>query len=52
MAFVVYMRFVCGNFDVSPNRKVLEMGPLRLRKSELKVTLTRPFQLKGQLYER
>ena len=27
------------------------MGPLRLRKYELKVTFTRPLQLKGHLYE-
>ena len=34
------------------NLKVLEMGPLRFRKGELKVTFTRPLKLKGDLYER
>ena len=28
------------------------MGPLRFRKGELKVTFTRPLQLKDHLYER
>ena len=34
------------------NLKLLEMGPLRFRQGELKVTFTRPLQLKGHLYER
>ena len=31
---------------------VLEIWPLRFRKGELKVTFTRPLQLKGHLYKR
>ena len=34
------------------NLKILEMGPLRFRKGELKVTFTRPLKLKGHLYEK
>ena len=34
----------------SDNLKVLEMGLLRFRKRELKVTFTRPFNQKGHLY--
>ena len=34
------------------NLNVLEMGPLRFRKGELKVTFPRPSQLKGHPYER
>ena len=36
-----------------PNWKILEIGPLRFGKGELKVTITRPFQVtfcKGELY--
>ena len=41
----------CAKLDFN-NLKVLEMGPLRFRKGELKVTITSPLKLKGCLYER
>ena len=41
--------FHCTKLDLN-NLKVLETGPLRFGKGKLKVTFTRPLQLKGHFY--